>query len=93
MEKTKNLLVELSAMPASVIIVGIGAESEFENMYELDQHKSKLGEGEIRDTVQFVEYVKIKELNSGLINEAVLAELPNQFMQYMKTNNVLPQDF
>jgi hypothetical protein len=93
MEKTKNLLVELSAMPASVIIVGVGAADDFENMYELDQHKSKLGEGEIRDTVQFVEYVKIKELNSGLINEAVLAELPNQFMQFMKTNNVLPQDF
>ena len=80
-------------MPASIIVVGIGADGEFENMYELDQQKSKFGEGVIRDTVQFVEYMKIKELESGLINEAVLAELPNQFMQYMKANNILPQDF
>jgi hypothetical protein len=29
MEKTKNLLVELSAMPASVIIVGVGAGDKF----------------------------------------------------------------
>jgi hypothetical protein len=49
-------------LPASVIIVGVGAESELGNMYELDQRKSKLGEGEVRFTVQFVEYLKIKEL-------------------------------
>jgi hypothetical protein len=49
-------------MPASIIVVGIGADGEFENMYELDQQKSKLGEGVVRDTVQFVEYMKIKEL-------------------------------
>jgi hypothetical protein len=47
-------------LPASVIIVGIGAGEEFERMYELDQHKSKLGDGEVRFTVQFVEYLKIK---------------------------------
>ena len=62
MEKTKELLVQLSLLPASVIIVGVGADEEFENMYELDQHKSKLGDGEVRFTVQFVEYLKIKEL-------------------------------
>jgi len=49
-------------LPASVIIVGVGADEEFENMYELDQHKSKLGDGEVRFTVQFVEYLKIKKL-------------------------------
>ena len=60
MEKTKELLVQLSLLPASVIIVGVGAGEEFERMYELDQHKSKLGDGEVRFTVQFVEYLKIK---------------------------------
>jgi E3 ubiquitin-protein ligase RGLG len=40
-DKTKSLLVELSGMPASVIIVAVG-DDDFEGMYELDGDKSKL---------------------------------------------------
>jgi hypothetical protein len=79
MEKTKSLLVELSELPASVIIVAVG-EEDFEAMYELDGDKNKLvdanGKGAVRDCVQFVEYLKIKGEESKL-NEVVLGELPN----------------
>ncbi len=79
MEETKSLLVELSELPASVIIVAVG-EEDFEAMYELDGDKNKLvdsnGKGAVRDCVQFVEYLKIKGEESKL-NEVVLGELPN----------------
>ena len=35
MPRTKQLIVELSALPCSIIIVGLG-EAEFDNMRELD---------------------------------------------------------
>lgn len=80
MEKTKSLLVELSELPASVIIVAVGEDEELEQMYELDGDKNKLvdanGKGAVRDCVQFVEYLKIKGEESKL-NEVVLGELPN----------------
>ena len=80
MEPTKSLLVELSELPASVIIVAVGEDEELEQMYELDGDKNKLvdanGKGAVRDCVQFVEYLKIKGEESKL-NEVVLGELPN----------------
>lgn len=35
MAKTKSLLVDLSALPCSVLIIGVG-EADFENMHVLD---------------------------------------------------------
>jgi hypothetical protein len=41
MSATKHLMVELSKLPCSVVIIGVGS-ADFEDMYELDGDKSKL---------------------------------------------------
>ncbi len=41
MSATKKLLVELSNLPCSVVIIGIG-KADFDDMQELDGDKSKL---------------------------------------------------
>ena len=62
MPKTKQLLVDLSAMPCSVIIVGLG-DADFDNMEVLDGDspnclKDDTGRPCLRDIVQFVEFEK-----------------------------------
>ena len=57
MPKTKDLICELSVMPCSIIIVGIGG-ADFAAMEELDGDggtlKNLLGKSCSRDIVQFV---------------------------------------
>lgn len=81
MSATKKLLVELSNLPCSVVIIGIG-KADFDDMQELDGDKSKLvdDDGNLcpRDIVQFVEFEKAAA--KGDLAEQVLKEIPNQFM-------------
>ena len=60
MSAVKKKLVDMSSKPCSVIIIGLGDEGEFEDMYVLDGDKNKLtdddGRKAARDIVQFVEY-------------------------------------
>ncbi len=59
MAKTKSLLVDLSALPCSVLILGVG-DADFENMHVLDGNAIQLQDdtGRVvkRDIVQFVEF-------------------------------------
>lgn len=59
MPRTKELLVELSELPCSVIIVGLG-DDDFTSMEELDSDvellKDDNGNACKRDIVQFVAY-------------------------------------
>lgn len=78
MPQTRQRLVDLSKLPCSVIIVGLGDEEDFELMEELDGDDVKLTDDDDkeceRDIVQFVEYEKaIKE---GELGERVLEEIP-----------------
>jgi len=85
MPATKNLVYDLSHMPCSVIIVGVGG-ADFRAMEELDGDGGRLrntaGQPCPRDIVQFVEYNNA--VKRGLLNEQVLKEVPNQLVTYME---------
>lgn len=88
MPETKHILVELSSLPVSVIIVGVG-KANFSNMICLDSDNYMLedshGKKAVRDIVQFV--VFNEAMKKGDLAEQVLHEVPNQFIGYMKMSN------
>lgn len=68
MEPTKNLIIQNSNLPISLIIVGIG-NSDFAGMHELDGDGGLVGSNNIRcprDIVQFVPFNKFNG-NSQLL--------------------------
>ena len=89
MPKTKQLIVELSALPCSIIIVGVG-NANFDAMEELDGDGQRLRDGtgrEVqRDIVQFVEFREC--MKRGNLAEQVLKEVPKQLSSYMEINNI-----
>ena len=91
MPETKELLVELSALPCSVIIVGVGS-ADFGMMEELDGDDGLLrdnrGRAVRRDIVQFVEFNKAVAM--GQLNEQVLKEVPSQLEQCMEQMGYKP---
>ena len=85
MRRTKELMVQLSAMPASVIIIGVG-HKDFSAMEALDGSEGHMLRDDFgcevhRDIVQFVE-MKDARLRGNLA-EQVLKELPGQVCGYM----------
>jgi len=90
MKETKNILVEASNYPLSVIIVGIG-NANFGNMNELDgDHvplKNSQGVKRERDIVQFVEFSKY-ENDGDLLAEQVLREIPRQIEEYYRLHGI-----
>lgn len=89
MEETINAVIDASAQPMSILIVGIGND-DFGNMHALDSDKKMLslrGRTARRDIVQFVEFNRMAGDGARLAQE-LLAELPGQLLQYMKANNV-----
>ena len=86
---TKDLIVEASSLPLSIVIVGIGNE-DFTFMENLDGDENPLtnsrGEKRKRDIVQFIEFNNFKRSNS-IYNgtdfaEEVLKEIPRQIDEY-----------
>ena len=92
MAETIRLLVDLSALPCSIIIVGVG-NADFSQMEDLD------GDGQIlrddrgrpcmRDIVQFVRFTEC--VARGNLAEEVLKEVPPQFCQHMERIGFRPQ--
>ena len=88
-QDTKDLIVEASYLPLSIVIVGIGNE-DFTNMENLDGDEDPLinsrGEKRKRDIVQFIEFNNFKKNNSINIGtdfaEEVLKEIPRQIDEY-----------
>lgn len=80
MEHTKSRLVDLSVMPFSGIIVGLG-DSDFSDMEVLDADDSILtdikGRAAARDIVQLVKYNDFKNLGMRELALSVLDELPD----------------
>jgi hypothetical protein len=82
----------------SIIIVGIG-NADFSAMEELDADTVALKSGGVRaarDIVQFVPFNRFtSERNPHMakvrLAQEVLAEIPNQFISYMKANNIVPR--
>lgn len=90
-------IITASSLPISIIIVGIG-DAEFDAMEELDADKGGLtinGVKAARDIVQFVPFNNYRNLDPNIANiqlaKDVLAEVPKQFMDYMKINGIIPK--
>lgn len=93
-DNTIDAIVDVSYMPLSIIIVGIG-KTDFSSMDVLDADKSPLvdrkGRKAMRDIVQFVPFYKY-ENNGVKLAEQVLEEVPRQLVDYYKLKGVPPGD-
>ncbi|KAK7850104.1 protein bonzai 1 [Quercus suber] len=83
LQETKDALVRASDLPLSILIVGVGG-ADFREMEVLDADigrrlESSTGRVATRDIVQFVP-----------MREALLEELPRQFLTYMQSRDIKP---
>ncbi|TYJ42189.1 hypothetical protein E1A91_A03G071600v1 [Gossypium mustelinum] len=93
LQETKDALVKASDLPLSILIVGVGG-ADFKEMEILDADKGERLESTTgciasRDIVQFVPF---RDVQSGEISMvgALLAELPTQFLTYMRRRDIKP---
>ncbi|XP_006002487.1 copine-8 isoform X2 [Latimeria chalumnae] len=98
MAQTKESIVNASSLPMSIIIVGVGP-AEFDAMVELDGDEVRLssrGRYAERDIVQFVPFRDYIDrsgnhiLSMARLAKDVLAEIPDQFLSYMKARGFKP---
>ena len=86
MDETKQLIIDASDLPISIIIIGVGHEA-FENMKELDSDGGLLrdsrGRTAKRDIVQFVKFNEYAASGPTALAEEVLREVPDQLVGYM----------
>ena len=89
MPLTKDTIFELSHLPCSVIIIGVG-DADFSAMEELDGDGGRLhntrGQPCPRDIVQFVGYNDA--VRRGDLAGQVLSEVPKQLVSYMQMRNI-----
>ena len=92
MNETKQAIIDASKTSLSIVIVGVGKES-FTNMKELDsddkllQYESEHWE---RDIVQFVPYDDTIAKGHASLASEVLAEIPDQILQYYEKRGIRP---
>uniref|UniRef100_A0A5B7AWH5 Protein BONZAI 3 n=1 Tax=Davidia involucrata TaxID=16924 RepID=A0A5B7AWH5_DAVIN len=93
LQETKDALVRASDLPLSILIVGVGG-ADFKQMEILDAdngHRLESSTGRLasRDIVQFV---PMREVHGGQISivQALLEELPGQFLAYMRGRDIKP---
>ncbi|MBN3288831.1 CPNE8 protein, partial [Polyodon spathula] len=98
MAQTKESIVNASSLPMSIIIVGVGP-AEFDAMIELDGDEIRIssrGRYAERDIVQFVPFRDYVDrtgnhvLSMARLAKDVLAEIPDQFLSYMKARAIKP---
>ncbi|XWS58510.1 hypothetical protein CRYUN_Cryun08bG0040300 [Craigia yunnanensis] len=92
-QETMDALVRASDLPLSILIVGVG-DADFKQMEILDADngcrlENSTGRVATRDIVQFV---PMREVHRGKISvvQALLEELPEQFLTYMRSRNIKP---
>jgi len=99
MPQTCEAIVNASSLPLSIIIVGVG-EADFEAMDTLDGDEVRLssrGRFAERDIVQFVPFrdflgqTQDAVQSQARLAKEVLAEIPEQFLSYMKKHGVKPK--
>lgn len=92
MNQTIDAIVDASALPMSIVIVGVG-NADFTKMDILDSDDQLLrgsgGKVAKRDIVQFVPFNRYN--NPVQLASETLAELPRQLVDYMKMNKVTPK--
>ncbi|KAM9327329.1 copine-8 [Pholidichthys leucotaenia] len=98
MAQTKESIVNAACLPMSIIIVGVGP-AEFDAMVELDGDEVRIssrGRYAERDIVQFVPFRDYIDrtgnhiLSMARLAKDVLAEIPDQFLSYMRTRGIKP---
>ncbi|XP_032895492.1 copine-8 isoform X1 [Amblyraja radiata] len=98
MAQTKESIVNAACLPMSIIIVGVGP-AEFNAMEELDGDEIRIssrGRYAERDIVQFVPFRDYVDrtgnhvLSMARLAKDVLAEIPEQFLSYMKARGIKP---
>uniref|UniRef100_A0A8C7GHN4 Copine 8 n=1 Tax=Oncorhynchus kisutch TaxID=8019 RepID=A0A8C7GHN4_ONCKI len=98
MAQTKESIVNASCLPMSIIIVGVGP-AEFDAMIELDGDEVRIsskGRYAERDIVQFVPFRDYTDrtgnhiLSMARLAKDVLAEIPDQFLSYMRIRGIKP---
>nr|XP_038024119.1 copine-5 isoform X3 [Anas platyrhynchos] len=99
MAQTKEAIVNAAKLPMSIIIVGVG-QAEFDAMVELDgddiriSSRGKVAERDIVQFVPFRDYIDRtgnQVLSMARLAKDVLAEIPDQFISYMKARGIKPQ--
>ncbi|XP_025940122.1 copine-5-like [Apteryx rowi] len=99
MAQTKEAIVNAAKLPMSIIIVGVG-QAEFDAMVELDgddiriSSRGKVAERDIVQFVPFRDYIDRtgnQVLSMARLAKDVLAEIPDQFVSYMKGRGIKPQ--
>ncbi|KGN56325.1 protein BONZAI 1 isoform X2 [Cucumis sativus] len=91
LQETKDALVKASDLPLSILIVGVGG-ADFKEMEVLDADKgerleSTTGRVASRDIVQFVPF---RDVQGVSMVQALLAEIPHQFLTYVRSRDVQP---
>ena len=93
MKETKLAIIRASALPMSIIIVGVGG-ADFAAMNELDSDDKRLTVGTqvaTRDIVQFVPFRKFQGDDAAYsLAQEVLAEVPRQLEEYMQAKGITP---
>ena len=91
MPQTKDIIVEGSEYPLSIIIIGLG-ETNFTKMIELDGDdvilRNTQGRATKRDIVQFVKFNEFRNASRQALAEEVLEEVPEQVISYLVQNNI-----
>lgn len=91
MPLTKDIIVEGSDYPLSIIIIGLG-ENQFEKMEELDSDdvllRDSAGRAWKRDIVQFVKFNDFRHGSKQTLAEEVLEEVPEQVVSYLSQKKI-----
>lgn len=98
MQQTQQAIVNASRLPMSIIIVGVG-DADFTAMDILDGDEVRVSYNGVyaeRDIVQFVPFNDFLNrgdmaLSQAALAKEVLAEIPDQFLSYMKKHNIKPK--
>eukprot|EP01102_Stenamoeba_stenopodia_P004241 TRINITY_DN1453_c0_g1_i4.p1 TRINITY_DN1453_c0_g1~~TRINITY_DN1453_c0_g1_i4.p1 ORF type:complete len:657 (-),score=143.34 TRINITY_DN1453_c0_g1_i4:64-2034(-) len=89
---TIRAVIKASALPLSIVIVGVG-NADFTNMALLDADEKALsadGVTALRDIVQFVPLRNFKDQHYSRLAAEVLAEVPQQVVEFFKIKNIKP---
>ncbi|KAJ3208205.1 Copine-8, partial [Clydaea vesicula] len=95
MEQTIKEIINASTLPFAIIIIGVG-KADFSKMIFLDSDNKTLATKDgkkraARDIVQFVPFRDYIGVRSHKLAKAVLAEIPDQIIEYMTTHGVFPK--
>ncbi|CAI0548005.1 unnamed protein product [Linum tenue] len=94
LQETKDAIVQASDLPLSILIVGVGG-ADFKEMEILDGDKgerleSTTGRVATRDIVQFVPLRDVQNGGGISVVQELLAELPSQFLTYVRARKLQP---